>query len=149
MDLKNIVPILQLAVGPVILISGVGLLVLSMTNRFARIIDRSRHLAEALRRGTPQDRERYLAQLRIMSRRARLVRAAIALATISLLLSAILVITLFLAALMGWEMAGVLVTIFIACLLALIVSLLLFLQDINVSLAALKLEIEDVGAGRP
>ena len=147
MDLKNLVPILQLAVGPVILISGVGLLLLSMTNRFARIIDRSRQLAEALRRGAPEDRERYLSQLRILSRRARLVRAAIALATTSLLLTAILVITLFLAALMGWEVAGLLVAIFIACLLSLTASLILFLFDINVSLKALKLEIADTGAG--
>ncbi|MBC8001622.1 MAG: DUF2721 domain-containing protein [Opitutaceae bacterium] len=147
MDLKNLVPILQLAVGPVILISGVGMLVLTMTNRFARIIDRSRQLAEAVRRGTPEERERYLAQLRILGRRARMVRAAIALATVSVLLAAILVIVLFLAALMGWEVAGLLVAIFIACLLALTASLILFLLDINVSLTALKLEIADTGAG--
>ena len=34
-----IVPILQTAIGPVILISGVGLLLLTMTNRLARTID--------------------------------------------------------------------------------------------------------------
>ena len=147
MDLKNLVPILQLAVGPVILISGVGMLVLTMTNRFARIIDRSRQLAEAVRRSAPGEREHYLAQLRILNRRARMVRAAIALATVSVLLAAILVIVLFLAALMGWEVAGLLVAIFIACLLALTTSLILFLLDINVSLKALKLEIADTGAG--
>ena len=45
MRLIDLVPILQMAVGPVILISGVGLLLLSMTNRLGRVIDRSRLLA--------------------------------------------------------------------------------------------------------
>ncbi|MSU48902.1 MAG: DUF2721 domain-containing protein [Opitutus sp.] len=43
-SLTQLVPILQLAIGPVILISGVGLLLLTMTNRFGRLLDRSRLL---------------------------------------------------------------------------------------------------------
>jgi hypothetical protein len=34
--LNEIVPVLQVAIGPVILISGVGLLLLTMTNRLSR-----------------------------------------------------------------------------------------------------------------
>ncbi len=33
----DVLPLLQLAVGPVILISGVGLLLLSITNRYGRV----------------------------------------------------------------------------------------------------------------
>ena len=54
--LQQLIPVIQTSVGPVILISGIGLLLLSMTNRLGRIIDRSRLLVEALpsagRRGT-------------------------------------------------------------------------------------------------
>jgi hypothetical protein len=42
MSLTDLIPTLQLAIGPAILISGVGLISLSMTNRFGRAIDRSR-----------------------------------------------------------------------------------------------------------
>ena len=49
MLLEQIVPALQLSIGPVIVISGAGLVLLSMTNRYARVIDRARSLAEALR----------------------------------------------------------------------------------------------------
>lgn len=49
MSLTQLIPTLQLAIGPVILISGVGLLLLSMTNRFGRIIDRARALNRDLR----------------------------------------------------------------------------------------------------
>ena len=37
--LHELIPVLQVAIGPVILISGVGLLLLTLTNRFGRIID--------------------------------------------------------------------------------------------------------------
>jgi hypothetical protein len=81
MSLANLVPTLQLAVGPVILISGVGLLLLSMTNRFGRIVDRSRLLVREFREAAAPDRERILAQLKVLARRARIVRAGIALAS--------------------------------------------------------------------
>ena len=50
--MKDLIPLLPTAIGPVILISGVGLLLLSMTNRFGRIIDRSRILAHEMRSGS-------------------------------------------------------------------------------------------------
>jgi hypothetical protein len=139
--LTDLLPILQVAVGPVILISGVGLLLLSMTNRLGRVIDRSRLLAEALRKSTPESKPRITAQLKILSRRARLVLLAIILATLSMLLAAVLVIVLFLAAVFHIEMAVLVILVFAGCLLSLIASLVVFILDINVSLAALKLEV--------
>ena len=141
MSLTDLVPTLQLAIGPVILISGVGLILLSMTNRFGRVIDRSRILTEDLRRAPRTVRPKIMAQLRILSRRARIVRAAIALAGLSVLLAAILVITLFLGALLELAMTVIIVILFILCMLSLIVSLLLFIQDISLSLEAFWLEM--------
>jgi Protein of unknown function (DUF2721) len=141
MSVRDLIPVLQVAIGPVILISGIGLLLLSMTNRFGRIIDRARLLAHALEDAGPNDRPRITAQLDILAIRGRLVRLAITLAAFSLLLAAILIIDLFLAALYGWGGAGILVAIFIACMLTLIGSIVLFIRDINLSLAALKLEL--------
>src|SRR5271157_2888143 len=97
--LTELVPVLQIAIGPVILISGVGLLLLSMTNRLGRAIDLSRVLSRVLRENPKANRERVLAQIRILSRRADLIRRAITLAAVSVLLAAILIITLFLMAL--------------------------------------------------
>ena len=145
----DVVPILQVAVGPVILISGVGLLLLSMTNRFGRLIDRSRQLARELRTASDDDRAGIISQVRILTARARLVRLAIALATTSILLAALLIILLFLTALFGLDVAVVLSLVFIACMACLIGSLLVFLRDINVSLHAFKLEIEAAAERRP
>ena len=44
MPLDHLVPILRVSIGPVILFSGIGLLILSMTNRFGRIIEPTRLL---------------------------------------------------------------------------------------------------------
>jgi len=48
-SLHELIPVLQVAIGPVILISGIGLLLLGMTNRYGRTIDRARELAQVRR----------------------------------------------------------------------------------------------------
>ncbi|HXY40518.1 MAG TPA: DUF2721 domain-containing protein [Vicinamibacteria bacterium] len=141
MLVRDLIPILQVAIGPVILISGIGLLLLSMTNRFGRVIDRARQLAASLEAGSPEQRERAAAQVQILSERGRLVRLAITFASLSLLLAALLIAALFLTALLRWESAVLLAGLFVACLLMLVASILLFIRDINLSLAALKLEL--------
>ncbi len=140
MRFADLVPILQLAIGPVILISGVGLLLLSMTNRFGRVVDRSRMLAEALRRLPEAEHARLQSQLRILAIRARLIRLAITLATLSVLLAAVLVIAMFLSALFHLEVSLLIIFLFVGCLLCLIGSLIVFIRDLYVSLVALELE---------
>lgn len=141
MNLDQIVPILQLAIGPVIVISGAGLVLLSMTNRFGRVIDRSRNLAESKHTTSMQNSHSIEDQLIILMRRARLLRAAIAFASLSLLLAAFLVIALFLVELANIEATLLIIAIFICCMGSLSVGLLFFIADVNVSLSALKLEM--------
>ena len=57
-------------------------------------------------------------------------------------MAAILVIALFLAAMLHLEIVLLAALVFIVCLLLLIFSLAAFLQDINLSLVALKRELE-------
>ena len=134
--------ILQGAISPVILISGVGLLILSMTNRFGRVIDRARTLSDTLHRTQAIDEQQRLErQLNILMRRARLLRFSIGAATVSALAAATLVMSLFLTAVLHAQTVYVSASLFIACLTALIVSLVAFLRDINLSMAALKLEV--------
>jgi hypothetical protein len=141
MLLTDLITTLQLSIGPVILISGVGLILLSMSNRFARVIDRSRLLSKDFNKVSNIDRIRIIEELKILSSRAKIVRAAIALAVLSVLLAALLVISLFLGALFQMGIAVYIVVIFVLCMLSLVTSLLLFLADINLSLKALWLAI--------
>jgi hypothetical protein len=146
--LSQLIPVLQTAVGPVILISGVGLVLLSLTNRFGRAVDRTRQIVREMR-GAPEDtRNRLAAQVANLYERARLIQRAIIFSTISLLFAAGLIITLFLTALMRWESALAVSLLFICCLVSLIISLIAFIMDIRLSLQALKMEMgQDDHAG--
>ncbi|MBP8255835.1 MAG: DUF2721 domain-containing protein [Opitutaceae bacterium] len=143
MQLSDLVSILQAAVSPVVLISGVGLLILSMTNRLARVVDRSRQLGAARRGATGGERSSVEAQLPILVRRARLLRRAIRSSTLCVLMAAVLVIELFLSAFLHFEGTLISALLFVSCLVFLIVALVSFLQDINLSLVALDLELND------
>ncbi len=142
--LHEIVPVLQVAIGPVILISGVGLLLLTMTNRLGRAIDRARQLKADLPKRTDEERAQVLAQVAIIYRRARVIRLTIILAAVSVLLASVLIITLFVTALLHLELGLFVSLIFIACMASLFASLIAFICDINLSLHALKLELRDV-----
>lgn len=138
--LESLIPTLQLAIGPVILISGVGLLLLCMTNRIARVIDRARIVAADCEIVGNDELEVCYAKLEILSQRAKILRASIAMAAVSVLLVAVLVILLFCGALFSVEIAGLIVTIFVGCMCSLIGSLIFFIRDVNLSLRALWLD---------
>jgi hypothetical protein len=140
-SVRELIPVLQVAIGPVILISGVGLLLLTLTNRFGRAVDRSRHLLREMRDANDADQSRLAGQVDILYQRARLIRLAITMAALSVLLASLLIIILFVTAWMKLEVAWLLSLLFIGCMLSLIVCLSAFLREINLSLAALKLEL--------
>ena len=139
---RELIPVLQVAIGPVILISGVGLLLLTLTNRFGRAVDRSRALGREVRGVGQAERQRLAGQVEILYRRAQLIRLSIIMAALSLLLAAVLIIVLFVTALAKLEAGLVIVLLFVCCMISLIVSLVAFIRDIQLSLHALRLELE-------
>lgn len=140
----QIIPELRDAIGPVILVSGVGLLLLTMTNRLGRAIDRARQLKHELSIRTGHDREQTLAQVTILYRRAKIIRLSITLAATSAALAAVLIVTLFVASLLQAQLGLLIGLVFVACMTSLFASLVAFICDINLSLHALKLELEGV-----
>jgi len=117
---KELIPVLQVAIGPVVLISGVGLLILSLTNRLGRVIDRGRSLVREMPEIPERNRHTTVQQLHILARRARLLQRAIVFATVCVLCAAVLVMGA-----MG----------------SLILSLIAFLQELDQSLIAFGLYI--------
>jgi Protein of unknown function (DUF2721) len=141
-SLSELIPVLQVAIGPVILISGVGLVLLTLTNRFGRAIDRARQLAQEMAKAPTADRERLGRQIDFLDRRTKLLRLSVVMAAVCLLLVAVLIPVLFITALMKAEAVLLIITIFIACMVSLIVSLIAFILEVQLSLQALKLELE-------
>jgi len=145
LTVAELIPVLQTAIGPVILISGVGLLLLTMTNRLGRVIDRARILASQVNQADETTRQNKGAQLVILWRRARLIRLSITLTAFSALFAAILVVVLFMTAILRVESAWLIGGLFILDMASLIGALIYFLQDINLSLEAVKIEIQEAG----
>jgi len=139
--IHDLIPVLQVAIGPVILISGVGLLLLTLTNRLGRAVDRSRAQDRQLRDVGPDERRGLASQIDILYRRAKVLRLSIIMAGLSLLLAAVLIIVLFVSALAKLESGFILVVLFICCMASLIVSLVAFIRDVQLSLHALRLEL--------
>lgn len=143
LSLQDLVKILPLALGPVILISGVGLLLLTLTNRFGRLVDRVRLLTKDRAAQTDAaNRARVEAQIEILQRRARLLRLSISLGATTVLLVPVLILVLFLSSLLQLELAGLVIVIFCLAQVSLIGSMLTFIQDMNLSLKAVRLETE-------
>jgi ABC-type bacteriocin/lantibiotic exporter with double-glycine peptidase domain len=138
---SQFLPVIQLAITPVILISGVGALMLTLTNRMGRIVDRTRALAEKVRGALGEERSHFESQLEILWRRAKLVRRAVMFAGVSMLLSCLLVMVIFFDALVRRDFGAELVVVFVASVLCLIAALVAFLRDIVVSLHALRLDV--------
>lgn len=140
----SLLPTIQLAITPVILITGIGSLLLTMTNRMGRVVDRTRILAGQARGAHDNEAERthLEAQLRIMYRRAGLVRKAVSFAGLSMFCSGLLVVAIFADVLTESGLAVFVMGLFSLSIAFLLVGLSYFLRDVHVSLSALGLEVE-------
>lgn len=147
MTLTQLVPVLQLAIGPVILISGVGLLLLTLTNRFGRMLDRSRSIIREISEGgqSPAAVANLNDQVEILHRRARILRLSITLAAVTVLGAGVLILGLFIGSYWRLERTGALVAIFCVTILALIGSTVAFIVDMNLSLKAAQLDWKLIG----
>jgi hypothetical protein len=139
-SLTQLIPVLQLSISPVILISGVGLLLLTLTNRFGRMIDRARVLHQEMAR-QPSGAENLRAQIEILHRRAVILRLSIVLGVTTVLMAAVLILVLFLTALFKLEAGLLIVGIFCVGQVSLIGSMAAFIRDTNLSMVAIKMEL--------
>lgn len=125
---------LNLAVSPVIMISAYGMLLLSLTNRLGRAIDRARVLA----RESGPNRQ---FQIGVLTTRARRIRAAILSVSLAMFFAAVLVLVLFLSVFARVDLKLVVSALFVASLASLIVSLACLIADVTASLRAMEAEL--------
>jgi hypothetical protein len=131
MQTHTVFEALQLAVSPAILISACGLLLLSMTNRLGRAIDRARILFQ-------ESRASGESQIHILVRRARWIRSAILYNVISMFLTALLIPVLFISIFINADAALFISFLLIASMTCLGISLVYFTVDIFSSLRAME-----------
>lgn len=137
MNMGSLIPVIQAAISPAILMSGIGLLIQSMSVRMGRIIDRTRKMMELRKAGDFSVEP----QIRIIWKRARLLRAAITLAAAGALSTATNIILIFLSAVFEINLAVQVLVLFILGMGAVIVALVIYMIEVNQSLKAIGLEL--------
>ena len=142
-SLEELATILQTSISPVVLISAVGLLLLSMTNRLGRTIDRARILSKEIKKVPPQEAGKLIVEIKILYRRSKILRSAISCASFSILCTSLMIVSLFAIYIYGFILHSIVVYLFVVSLVFLVASLVLFIKDLSVSLNALRLEIEE------
>ena len=136
----GIAQLIQLALGPVFLISGVGVTLNVLTSRLARIVDRARNIEAQLETTTDEARARqHNDSLDVAARRTRLINAAITLTTLSALFTAIVVVMLFSSAFTTIDFSTAIAALFVTSMLCLAAAFLVFLVEVRVATAALRI----------
>ncbi len=122
-DVSTVVHVIQLAVAPVFLLTGIGAILSVLVNRLGRVVDRFRVL-EGLAADSVE------VEMGILADRARLIHRAISLCTAGALLICVVIATLFVGAIVAVDVSAGIAVLFIVAMLALIVGLLCFLREI-------------------
>ena len=121
-SMQGVGEVIRLAVAPVFLLSGVGIMLTLFTNRLARAVDRGRELERQLAAGPAAQRAQDLRpSLATLARRGRLLSLAITLCTICALLVSVVVVVLFLGEAFNSASATSIDALFIAAMLSFIV----------------------------
>jgi hypothetical protein len=142
MNAVNLLAAIQAAIAPVVLISGVGLLLLTLSARLGRIVDRTRLVAAELRAAPGNERAALEHQLSVLRHRARLIRLALTLSATAVAVIGLLITLLFLGLVFGWHVTIVCTLLFVAALLCVVLAMFAFVRELSESLVALELSIE-------
>jgi len=133
--------VLSAAVTPLVLISGVGLILLSLVNRYNHAIDRTRQL-----HNTPLENEglyqRRQKQVLHMYRRCIILRKSIGYLIISVACSGLIILLSLIQLIIRANLDLFRIGLLFAGVVTLMVSILLFFIDIRLSMTALDIELE-------
>jgi hypothetical protein len=135
-DFVEITGVIQMAVAPAFLLTGVGAILTVMTARLTRIVDRFRILHE----NSKGLKEYKQAELNFLIRRARWTHWAIALTTISALLICVLIAMIFISNEVSFNFDQFISILFIMAMTSLIFGLLSFLKEVGLSKSVINID---------
>ncbi|MDF3020615.1 MAG: hypothetical protein K0Q92_1918 [Steroidobacteraceae bacterium] len=140
LETAHVANLIQQALGPVFLISGVGITLSMLTARLARIVDRARTLED--RREATNDEKRIAdidQDLRYIVRRTRYINGAIIMSTLSAFFTALVVMLLFASAFSPLNVGALIAITFVLSLLGLVTSFALFLFEVRIATRSLRI----------
>ena len=133
-NLTNVAHVIQLAVAPVFLLTGIGAILSVLTGRLGRLVDRYRVLTEP-EITLPKHKSNELA---ILSVRAQWVHWAITLCTASALFVSLVIGALFMGAVVNINPSRIVSLLFIVAMTSLVIGLGCFLREIFLSVHIFK-----------
>jgi hypothetical protein len=131
-ETTDIAHLIQAAIAPVFLLSGVAAMLGVLTNRLARAL-------EAQLEAKPDALPKLLADLKVLARRAGYVNVAISLCTIAALLVALVVVTLFANAFFGVGLTKAIALLFVGAMLCLSAAFIAFFVEVRQATASLRI----------
>lgn len=134
-EISTVAHVIQLAVAPVFLLTGVGAILSVLTSRLGRIVDRFRVLERTPANAGEEGAQRE--EMAALAYRERVIYWAISLCTVCALLICVVIATLFVGSVMGAELSGLIALLFILAMFALIAGLLSFLREIYIATGTL------------
>ena len=140
---KSLVEFFQSTISPLVLISGVGLILLSLTNRLARTIDRSRGLVTEIQNDISNDKENKRIQLRILVRRSYLLKNSITSISFSILCSSLIIPVLLIMYIFQIDLTMLGKLFFLLSVIGIILSAIFLFIDVSLTLKALEFEVKD------
>ena len=139
-NIDTVAHVIDISVAPVFLLAGISGLLVVLTNRLARVIDRSRSLQAADNDEFSDEQRRiFEREYRLMFRRGKAINLAISLATFSALLVCLVIITLFYGSLAQLNVSLVVATMFMVTMALLSLAFACFLVEIYVAAVSLRL----------
>lgn len=137
--LSTVAHTVQIVIAPVFLLAGIGALLNVMTQRLARVIDRSRVIEAEIATFYGEERERALDELHVLDRRMANANRAIFCCTASALFVCLMVASLFVATLLSVSIAREVALLFVLAMGLLIAGLLFFLAEVRHATRSLRI----------
>ena len=137
--------VIQMAVAPAFLLTGLGAILTVMGHRLARIVDRFRVLKEGTNKKTLDEaladvlESKVINELNSLLLRAKWTHWAIALTTTSALFICLLIAMIFIATEVTFELDQYLTILFIVAMSSLVLGLLCFLREVSLSKSVIEL----------
>ncbi len=141
--IADIAHVIQLAIAPVFLLTAIGTLIMVLTNRLSRAVDRSRILEDRLPSLAAADGHAARTELGLLARRIRLVYLAISLAVLSALFVCLLIASAFAGAFVSTDLSRLVAVLFVLAIVALTACLVVFLREIFLAVTSARLAIPE------
>ena len=138
-NISDISRAIQLALGPVFLLTGIAGMLNVMSGRLSRIIDRGRALTEGKDVIANLGFDRVEEELKSLERRRHLTSQAITMCTISALLVCLVVASLFIEGMFQVPLDWAIGILFTFATIALIIGLVFFLGEVHMSARVIRI----------